>query len=229
MRSCPLARPLQAALDRRAAAAAQGPRRRAGADAVAALLAPALRRPRPRPALAKPACRRSPTRARALVAAAHRRGHRASSPCRARARSLLALAASGLNGQSFAFVGYLPIDGRGARPRASASSKRRRGATRQTQVLIETPYRNAALLAALLAQLQPTTLLSVSVGLTLARRLHAQRPASRAGAGGRAALPADVPAVFSLLAARAEPRVRTQDRRSRRPCRRTARRPSSSA
>ncbi|MEP7140537.1 MAG: SAM-dependent methyltransferase, partial [Caldimonas sp.] len=70
----------------------------------------------------------------------------------------LAVAASGLNGQSFAFVGYLPIDGeaRSARIRELEAASRRE---RQTQVMIETPYRNAALLAALVAQLQPTTML----------------------------------------------------------------------
>ena len=68
----------------------------------------------------------------------------------------LAVAASGLNGQSFAFVGYLPIEGeaRNARIRELEASSRRLA---QTQVAIETPYRNAALLAALVGQLQPTT------------------------------------------------------------------------
>lgn len=80
---------------------------------------------------------------------------------------LLALAASGLNGQNFAFVGYLPQDAaeRTQRIRALESTALHSG---QTQLFIETPYRNAALLQALLQALQPGTRLSVSSGLTLA-------------------------------------------------------------
>jgi 16S rRNA (cytidine1402-2'-O)-methyltransferase len=79
---------------------------------------------------------------------------------------LLALAASGLNGQSFAFVGYLPVDAaaRQARIRELEALSRRAD---QTQIAIETPYRNDALLGALLEGLQPTTRLSVATGLTL--------------------------------------------------------------
>ncbi|HSQ73731.1 MAG TPA: SAM-dependent methyltransferase [Rubrivivax sp.] len=79
---------------------------------------------------------------------------------------LLALAASGLDGQSFAFVGYLPQEAvaRTARIRELETLSRRLG---QTQLAIETPYRNAALLEALLASLAPATRLSVSCGLTL--------------------------------------------------------------
>jgi 16S rRNA (cytidine1402-2'-O)-methyltransferase len=80
---------------------------------------------------------------------------------------LLALAASGLNGQNFAFVGYLPQDGaeRSKRIRDLESLAARTG---QTQIFIETPYRNAALLQALLQTLQANTRLAVSSGLTLA-------------------------------------------------------------
>ena len=63
---------------------------------------------------------------------------------------MLALAASGLNGQQFAFVGYLPIkdDARAARIRELDAWSRRHA---QTQIAIETPYRNAALMRALAA------------------------------------------------------------------------------
>ncbi|VTU35173.1 SAM-dependent methyltransferase [Variovorax sp. PBL-E5] len=80
---------------------------------------------------------------------------------------LLALAASGLNGQNFAFVGYLPQD-------AAARVQRIRELevlalkTGQTQLFIETPYRNAALLYALIQTLQHDTRLAVARGLTLA-------------------------------------------------------------
>lgn len=109
---------------------------------------------------------------------------------------LLALAASGMNGQSFAFVGYLPVEeaARGARIRELEAAARRSG---QTQMMIETPYRNPALMQALLAHLQPATRLSVACGLTLAggwnRSLSVQdwRRESRT-------LPSDVPAVFAI-------------------------------
>jgi 16S rRNA (cytidine1402-2'-O)-methyltransferase len=81
---------------------------------------------------------------------------------------LLALATSGLNGQNFAFVGYLPQDPaeRGRRIRELEAMALKTG---QTQLFIETPYRNAALLQALLQHLQHNTRLSVSSGLTLPR------------------------------------------------------------
>jgi 16S rRNA (cytidine1402-2'-O)-methyltransferase len=111
---------------------------------------------------------------------------------------LLALAASGLNGQSFAFVGYLPQD---AGPRATRIRELEALSLRlqQTQLLIETPYRNAALMAALTGTLAPATRLSVSCGLTLPGGWS--RSDSVAGWRARpAALPDRVPAVFALLA-----------------------------
>jgi 16S rRNA (cytidine1402-2'-O)-methyltransferase len=80
---------------------------------------------------------------------------------------VLALAASGLNGQNFAFVGYLPQDAaeRSQRLRALETLVFKTG---QTQLFIETPYRNAALYAALLQTLQGNTRLALSCGLTLA-------------------------------------------------------------
>ncbi len=79
---------------------------------------------------------------------------------------LLALAASGLNGQNFAFVGYLPQDAseRTHRLKELESLALKTG---QTQLFIETPYRNAAMLQALLQTLQHNTRLATSSGLTL--------------------------------------------------------------
>ena len=116
---------------------------------------------------------------------------------------LLALAASGLNGQSFAFAGYLPTDAvqRAARIRELEATSRRQ---KQTQIAIETPYRNAALLAALLAHLQPSTRLAVASGLTLADGRTRQQTVDawrRQGDAAAVAPPADVPAVFAWLAA----------------------------
>ncbi|MFZ4479016.1 MAG: SAM-dependent methyltransferase [Rhodoferax sp.] len=81
---------------------------------------------------------------------------------------MLALAASGLNGQNFAFVGYLPQDAaqRIERVRELESLALKTG---QTQMFIETPYRNAAMLQTLLQTLQHNTRLAVSSGLTLER------------------------------------------------------------
>ena len=79
---------------------------------------------------------------------------------------ILALASSGLNGQNFAFVGYLPQDSgeRSVRIKALESIALKTG---QAQIFIETPYRNAALLQALLQTLQSNTRLAISCGLTL--------------------------------------------------------------
>ena len=85
---------------------------------------------------------------------------------------LLALAASGLNGQNFAFVGYLPQDAaeRAGRIRELEALALRSG---QTQLFIETPYRNQAMLQSLLQTLQQNTRLAMGSGLTLARaQLH---------------------------------------------------------
>lgn len=111
---------------------------------------------------------------------------------------LLALAASGLNGQSFAFVGYLPVESgaRAARLRELEALSRR---AQQTQILIETPYRNAALLGALVAILQPGTRLSVSCALTTPGSFTRSDPVS-AWRAKPATLPADRPVVFSFLA-----------------------------
>lgn len=80
---------------------------------------------------------------------------------------LLALMASGLNGQRFAFQGYLPakeVDRSKALRDLEAESRKRR----QTQLFIETPYRNQAMFAAILQHCQPATRLCVATDLTLA-------------------------------------------------------------
>ncbi len=79
---------------------------------------------------------------------------------------LLALMASGLNGQRFAFEGYLPVDAAQRRERLAALEARSR-AEGQTQIMIETPYRNRVLLDALLGGLDARTRLCVAWDLTL--------------------------------------------------------------
>ncbi len=87
---------------------------------------------------------------------------------------LLALAASGLNGQNFAFNGYLPQDAaqRTQRIRELEALALRTG---QTQLFIETPYRNAALWQALVQTLQANTRLAIASGLTLDHARTASR------------------------------------------------------
>lgn len=79
---------------------------------------------------------------------------------------LLAVMASGLNGQSFAFNGYLPTDSLQRVKRLKLLEERSRR-ERQTQLFIETPYRNAALLQAIIATCDTNTLVCVATDLSL--------------------------------------------------------------
>ena len=79
---------------------------------------------------------------------------------------LLALMASGLNGQCFAFHGYLPIDEL-ERKKAIETLEAESAKRKQTQIFIETPYRNEKMFAALLAHCRPQTLLCVATDITL--------------------------------------------------------------
>jgi 16S rRNA (cytidine1402-2'-O)-methyltransferase len=108
------------------------------------------------PAVADPGAR--------LVAAAHARGITVV-PMVGPSSILLALAASGLEGQRFRFVGYLPPEA-GARREALAELERRSARERETQLFIETPYRNDALLADAIGCLRATTRLAVAADLT---------------------------------------------------------------
>jgi 16S rRNA (cytidine1402-2'-O)-methyltransferase len=79
---------------------------------------------------------------------------------------LLALMASGFNGQSFAFVGYLPIDG-GERAKRLKQLENRALSEHQTQLFIETPYRNNKMLEDILKNCNANTLLCVAADITL--------------------------------------------------------------
>ncbi len=100
-----------------------------------------------------------------LVRLAHEQGVRVC-PLVGPSSLLLALMASGLNGQSFAFRGYLPTDAgqRSERLRELEAQARK---DQQTQIFIETPYRNQALLTALAATLARHTRVCVACDLTL--------------------------------------------------------------
>lgn len=100
-----------------------------------------------------------------LAAEAHRRGVRVV-PLVGPSSLLLALMGAGMNGQSFAFHGYLPVE-RGARTQAIKKLEQQ-ARSGQTQLFIETPYRNQALFTDLLATLAPTTRLCVACDLTAA-------------------------------------------------------------
>lgn len=134
-----------------------------------------------------------------LVQAAHAAGIRVQ-PLSGPSSLMLALAASGLQGQCFAFVGYLPVDAgqRAARLRELEGVSKRQ---RQTQLLIETPYRNPAVWSALLQQLHGETRLSVSCGLTLAHGFSVTKTVAQwKRQEPPLQLPTDTPAVFSFLA-----------------------------
>src|SRR4029453_8030074 len=112
---------------------------------------------------------------------------------------ILALMASGLDGQHFRFIGYLPIvaDERAAAIRALESR-----ANDETQIFIETPYRNVALFEALLQHCRPTTRLAIAVDLTGNAEFIRQGTVEQWRTQAAAAQPslAKQPAVFCLLA-----------------------------
>lgn len=99
-----------------------------------------------------------------LVAAAQRRGLKVV-PLVGPSSILLSLMASGFNGQSFAFTGYLPVEA-GARAARLREMIRRVERERQTQIFIETPYRNQRLMAELASSLPSDFLLCVASDIT---------------------------------------------------------------
>jgi 16S rRNA (cytidine1402-2'-O)-methyltransferase len=166
----------------------------AAAD-VSRLLAP-LRQGRRLGLLSEAGCPAIADPGAALVEAAHAEGFRVVplvGPC----AITLALMASGLEGQRFAFCGYLPRDVLERARRIKALEQRSRR-EQETEIFIETPYRNDALLGALLETCAPATRLCVAADLTLATEsIRSQAVAdwqrSRPTLGKR-------PAVFLLLA-----------------------------
>jgi 16S rRNA (cytidine1402-2'-O)-methyltransferase len=99
-----------------------------------------------------------------LVHAAHEAGIRVV-PLVGPSALLLAIMSSGLNGQSFAFHGYLPVD-KAAREKRLAELESESGKRGMTQLFIEAPYRNQALYEAILRSCRPDTLLSLATNLT---------------------------------------------------------------
>src|SRR6267154_537838 len=109
-----------------------------------------------------------------LVRLAHEKGVRVV-PLSGPSSIVLALSASGLEGQRFAFHGYLPVA-----PAELASAlkdlERQSRRLRETQIFIETPYRNDRTLAAMLRALAPATLVCVAADLTLESETVKTRP-----------------------------------------------------
>jgi len=131
-----------------------------------------------------------------LVRLAHRESIRVV-PLPGPSSIILALMASGLETQRFAFHGYLPIK-EPERTRAIQALERRSHEARETQIWIETPYRNNAMLKALVAACRSDTCLCVATDLTLPHETIATRTI-----GEWCKLPYDVdkrPSVFLMLA-----------------------------
>ena len=165
------------------------------ADSVPALLAP-LRGGRAMGLLSEAGCPAIADPGAALVDAAHRESFRVE-PLIGPSSITLALMASGLEGQRFAFCGYLPREAKD-RARRIREIEQRSRRERETQIFIETPYRNDVLVAALLEACAPATKLCLASDLTLAsERIQTREVAdwrrSDARLGKR-------PTVFLLLA-----------------------------
>ena len=109
-----------------------------------------------------------------LVALAHTHGFEVH-PLVGPSSLLLALMASGANGQNFAFKGYLPAE-KNERIAALKALEQRSRQYNETQLFIETPYRNNALLADAVATLHPATRLCTACDLTLPTQTIISRP-----------------------------------------------------
>lgn len=157
-----------------------------------------LREGRPLGLLSEAGCPAIADPGAAVVEAAHREGFRVV-PLVGPSSITLALMASGLEGQRFAFCGYLPRENPD-RKRKILDLERRSAREGETEIFIETPYRNDVLLQALVETCQPGTRLCVAADLTLpgeaiSTKSVAQWRKAPARIGKR-------PAVFLLLADR---------------------------
>jgi 16S rRNA (cytidine1402-2'-O)-methyltransferase len=132
-----------------------------------------------------------------LAALAHRRGIRVA-PLVGPSSILLALMASGLDGQRFSFLGYIPSE-KAARVQKLKELELASRKDRETQIFIETPYRNQHLLEDMLATCNPATRLCIASNVSL----DSETIISKSIAEWRSALLPDLhkkPTVFLLLA-----------------------------
>ncbi|MCK9612845.1 MAG: SAM-dependent methyltransferase [Bacteroidales bacterium] len=100
-----------------------------------------------------------------IVAEAHRRGIEVI-PLTGPSSIMLALIASGFNGQNFAFHGYLPVD-KNIRAKKIRQLEQKANQNQQTQIFIETPYRNNQLLQTILENCCDDTMLCMAADITL--------------------------------------------------------------
>jgi 16S rRNA (cytidine1402-2'-O)-methyltransferase len=164
-------------------------------ESVRAMLAP-LREGRGLGLLSEAGCPAIADPGAALVAVAHREGRRVV-PLIGPSSIMLALMASGLEGQRFAFWGYLPRE-RDARETSLRELEHRSRADAATQIFIETPYRNDAMVSSLLRACSPETRLCIASDLTLPQEII--RTATVAAWRVQPPAPARRPSVFMLLA-----------------------------
>jgi 16S rRNA (cytidine1402-2'-O)-methyltransferase len=132
-----------------------------------------------------------------LVALAHQKGIRVL-PFVGPSSILLSLMASGLNGQQFAFLGYLPVD-KTLRNQKLKEIEKRSLSYKETQLFIETPYRNQHMLEAILSNCQPNTRLCIACDISLETEMIITKTVAN---WKSAALPNlhKRPAVFLILA-----------------------------
>ena len=132
-----------------------------------------------------------------LVELAHQKGIRVI-PFVGPSSILLSLMASGFNGQQFTFLGYLPVD-KTQRNQKLKEIEKRSLTNKETQIFIETPYRNQHMLEAIMSVCQPSTKLCIACDISLATELIS----SKTIASWRKSPLPDLhkrPAIFLLLA-----------------------------
>jgi 16S rRNA (cytidine1402-2'-O)-methyltransferase len=163
---------------------------------IAGLLQP-LRDGKPLGLLSEAGCPAIADPGAALIEAAHREGFRVV-PLVGPSSLMLALMASGLEGQRFAFCGYLPRE-KADRERRIRELEKRSRAEQETEIFIETPYRNDVLLTSLMDACGANTRLCVAADLTLTTESIQTKTVSEWRKSGAAAI-GKRPAVFLLYA-----------------------------
>jgi 16S rRNA (cytidine1402-2'-O)-methyltransferase len=147
------------------------------ADQVPQMLAPIIERGEAVGVLSEAGCPAVADPGSDLVAAAQRRGIKVV-PLVGPSSILLSLMGSGFSGQSFAFLGYLPIE-ESRRAKQLKEMQRRITSEHQTQIFIETPYRNNKLIEELVRRLPGNMLLCVASNLTSEQQSIITQPLSR--------------------------------------------------
>lgn len=112
-----------------------------------------------------------------VVRLAHQKGYKVV-PVTGPSSIILSVMASGLNGQNFAFNGYLPVK-HSERVRAISTLENKAVSGNQTQIFIETPYRNNSLIGDILKTCSPSTLLCIAANLTGEKEFIATKTIAR--------------------------------------------------